>query len=272
MKRIVPVLLVLVLICAFVAAGCGSSDVKSEAEKQISAAKAALDRANADGVKVPENESSQIAKAEAALKNNSVQALILSTEAKANIENDITDAFNLAQSTYDVAKGAAQTIISKAPAGTNLTQANQSIATGDQKAAAAKTIDDWYNATSGAIYYANLAAQQAEAAALAQSSASASAAASAAELQRVQQGASQILKLMSNYLLSIGANPADYKLGITKISSDANWATGAATLKTPKPGANPVSFLFQYENGNWVLRAAPAWTAGQFGAPSDMLP
>lgn len=71
---------------------------------------------------------------------------------------------------------------------------------------------------------------------------------------------------------STGANPADYKIGIQKISADANWATGSATPVAAAPGSKPISFLFQFENGNWVLRAAPTWTPGQFGSPADMLP
>jgi len=223
-------------------------------------------------VQVPADETKQITDAESALKSNSTQALILATTAKADIQNDIQDAFNSAQATYNTAKGAAQTAISKAPAGTNLTQANQSIATAQTKASQAKTIGDWYNPTDGPIYWANLAAGQATTAALAQAASSASAQATAAEVQRIQQGATQMLNQMNSYLTSKGANPADYKVGIQKISTDATWATGSATPIAASPGSQPISFLFHYENGSWVLKAAPSWTKGQFGAPADMLP
>jgi hypothetical protein len=272
MKKVVPVILVALIVAMMLVAGCGNNSVKEDAQKQIAAAKAALATAAAKGVKIPESEQKKIAEAESQLSKNSINALILATEAKADIQNDIQDAFNTAQATFDTARGAAQTAISKAPAGTDLTAANQSLAQGETKAAAAKTIDDWYNPTTGAIFFVNLAAQQATSAALAQAASSASAAATAAEIQRVQQGATQLVGLMSNYILSIGGNPADYNIGIKKISPDANWATGTATPKTAAPGSKSISFLFQYENGNWVLRAAPSWTAGQFGAPADMLP
>lgn len=272
MRKMTALLVVVIVLGALVAAGCGNNTADTKASQQIAAAKASLATAKANGVLIPENEQKNISAAESALKSDSIQALILATTAKANIDNDIQDAFNLAEQTYNVAKGAAQTAISKAPAGTNLTQANQSLATAATKASQAKTIGDWYNPTDGPIYWANLAAQQAATAAQAQAASSAAAAAAAVEVQRVQQGAAQMTKLMTNYLVSIGANPADYKIGIQKISTDATWATGVATLIAAAPGSKPVSFLFHYENGTWVLKAAPSWTPGQFGAPTDMVP
>ncbi|MHB8896046.1 MAG: hypothetical protein ACYC99_12845 [Candidatus Geothermincolia bacterium] len=268
MRKLVPVLLVLLLVGAIVAAGCGNSSVKTEAQKQIASAKAELESAKQAGVQIPAGELAKIASAEKQLNSNSVQALILATEARADINNDIQDAVNTAQATFDTASGAAQTAISKAPAGSDMTQAQQSLATAKAKAAAAKTMDQWYNPSSGAIYFANLSAQQAAAAAVA----AAGAQATAAEIQRVQQGAVQLITLMRNYMAGKGANPADFKYGIQKISKDANWATGAATPVAGAPGSAPTSFLFQYENGTWVLRAAPSWTPGQFGSPTDMIP
>lgn len=273
MKRFVPVVLVLLIVGTLAAAGCATNtDLKTDAEKQIAAAKASLERAKSLGVEVPADELNLIAKAEAALDSNSTEALILATEAKANIENNIDDAFARAKETYNTAKGAAETVISRAPAGTNLDEAKRSLASAEEKANAAKTIEDWYNASSGPIYFANLAAQQATQAALAQASASAAAAAEAAELQRITQGAQQMRTIMVGYLQSKGANPADYNIGVTRISDDANWATGTATPRVNTPGASPISFLMQFENGNWVLRAAPSWTPGQFGAPANMVP
>lgn len=272
MKKLIPILLVLLLAGGLAAAGCVNKTVEGQAQEQITAAKAALASANEAGVKVVQGDQDKISQAEKELKSDSVKALILATEAKADIQNDVQDAMNTAEATYNTAKGAAETAISKAPAGTNLTQAQQSLAAGDEKAKSAKTMDDWYNPSSGAIYYANLAAQQATAAALAQAASSAAAQATAAEVQRISQGATQLHNLMVGYLQSTGANPADYKIGITKISPDANWATGSATPIAAAPGSAPVSFLFQYENGTWVLRAAPSWTPGQFGSPTTMVP
>jgi hypothetical protein len=268
MRKVVPCLVILLILVGVVAAGCGTSTVQTEAQKQIADAKAALATAKQQGVQIPQSEQKKIAAAEAALKKNSTQALVLAVEARANIQNDIQDATNTAKATFDTAVGAAQVAISKAPAGTNLTQANQSLATAKSKAASAKTVDDWYNPTSGAIYYANLAAQQATTAALAQAGAQAA----AQQLQRIQQGATQKVAAMRNYVTSKGGNPADYKFGIGKISADATWATGTATPIVSSPGSAPISFLFHYENGTWVLKAAPTWTPGQFGAPTDMVP
>ena len=81
-----------------------------------------------------------------------------------------------------------------------------------------------------------------------------------------------MLSQMNQYLVSKGANPADYKVGISKISTDATWATGVATPVVSAPGSQSIAFLFHYENGAWALKAAPSWTKGQFGAPADMLP
>lgn len=268
MKKTIAGLLVVGLLGALLAAGCGNNTVESKASEQITAAKASLADANAKGVKVPDADEKKIGAAEAALKKDSVNALILATQAKANIDNDINDAFAIADQTLSTASGAAQAAMSNAPAGTDFAQAKQSLANADAKKAQAKTIQDYYNPTDGPIYWANLAAQQAAAAALAKAGQQAT----AAEIQKVQQGAAQMLRLMSNYISSTGANPADYKIGIQKISADANWATGSATPVAAAPGSKPISFLFQFENGNWVLRAAPTWTPGQFGSPADMLP
>ena len=257
-----------VALAVVVVAGCGTSTIQSQAQTQIASAKAALASANTAGVQIPASEQKKLNDAQTSLKKDSVQALILAVEARANIQNDVQDAFNNAKSTYNTAVGAANTTISKAPAGTNLTQAKQSLANADARSKSAKTIADWYNPTDGPIYWANLAAAQATAAALAQAGAQAS----AQVLQRVQQGATQMLSQMNQYLVSKGANPADYKVGISKISADATWATGVATPVVSAPGSQSISFLFHYENGAWVLKAAPSWTKGQLGAPADMLP
>lgn len=262
------VALALVALAVIAIAGCGTSTVQSDAQQQIASAKAALESAKAQGVQIPASEQKKLSDAETALKKDSVNALILAVEARADIQNDIQDAFNNAKSTYNTAVGGANTAISRAPAGTNLAQAKQSLANADAKSKSAKTIADWYNPTDGPIYWANLAAAQATTAALAQAGAQAT----AQELQRVQQGSTQMLSQMNQYLVSKGANPSDYKVGIQKISSDATWATGAATPIVSAPGSTVISFLFHYENGSWVLKAAPSWTKGQFGAPTDMVP
>jgi hypothetical protein len=272
MAKKTTLLVAVIVLGALVAAGCGTSSVQTKASQQIAAAKASLASAKAKGVQVPGSEQNKIPEAEKALKTDSVQALILATEAKAEIVMDISDAFGLAEQTYNVSRGAAETAISKAPASTNLTQANQSIATADARKAAAKTVGDWYNSSDGPIFWANLAAQQATTAALAQAASSAAAQAQAAVVQRVDEGAELMTTLMTNYLVSTGANPADYKIGIQKYNEDATWASGTAAQVVAAPGSKEVSFLFQFENAAWVLRAAPSWTTGQFGSPTDLVP
>lgn len=268
--RKTTVLLLAALLAGAVLAGCGNQTVADRAEQQIATAKAELANAEAKGVNIPADEQQQIADAESRLKSDSVEALVMATEAKADIQNDVDDQFALAEQAYNVSKGNAQGIIAAAPAGTDVTQANQSLQTAESKKAAAKTIPDWYNPTDGPIFWANKAAQQAAAAVTARVASQQTA---AAIQKAVEQGSSQMNSLMTSYLYSQGQNPADFKLGIQKISaSDINWATGAATPLTPSPGSKPISFLFHYENGSWVLEAAPTWTAGQFGAPADMVP
>jgi outer membrane lipoprotein-sorting protein len=272
-KRIAFILLILVLGSLLVAGCGGDSSVSDQAAKQISAAKAALADATAKGVQVPDNEKKKIGQAESKLESDSVQALILATEAKTEINSDIQDAFNVAESTYNVCKGTAEGAISTATAGADLTQAKQSLANAEAKKDAAKTIPDWYNPSDGPIYWANLAAQQASAASLAKATTAAEQQAAAQAQKMIEQGSVQMNNLMRNWLTQKGDNPADYKIGIQKLSaSDPAWATGAATLIAPVEGSQPVSFLFHYENGNWVLKAAPSWTQGQFGAPADMMP
>ena len=266
----------LLLICLLFGAalvGCGNSSVQNRASSQIAAANASLADAKAKGVQVPQDEQQLIQQAESKLKSDSVEALVLATEAKANIDNDIQDAFALAEQTYNTTKGTAQGAISSATAGADLTQAKQSLQTADAKKSQAKTIQDYYNASDGPIYWANLAAQQATAASLAKATSQAQQQAAAQAQKEIEQASTQIPDLMKNYLISKGFNPADYKLGITRVSaSDVNWATGSAAPLAPVPGSQPILFLFHYENGNWVLKAAPMWTAGQFGAPADMVP
>lgn len=268
MRRLVPLLLVVLIFGGFAAAGCDNDTVKDEARKAIKRATAEQATAKQAGVEVSPADLARIASAEKKLDSDSVQALILATEARANINNDIQDAVNQARATFDTAAGAAQTIISRAPAGADVAQAKQSLATAKAKAEQAGTMDDWYNPASGAIYFANLAAQEASAAAVARAGEQAA----EAQIQRIHQSAVQLVALMRNYITARGGNPADYKLGIAKVSADANWAVGHATPITSTPGGSPVNFLFQYANGAWVLKAAPSWTPGQFGAPADMVP
>lgn len=268
MKRLVPLLLVVLLVGGLAAAGCGNDTVKAEAQKAIRRATAEQATAKQAGVEVSPADIARIASAEKKLDNDSVQALILATEARANINNDIQDAVNRARATFDASAGAAQTIISRAPAGADMAQAQQSLATAKTRADQARTMDDWYNPANGAIFFANLAGQQAAAAAVARASAQAA----QAEIQRIHQSAVQLVALMRDYITARGGNPADYKLGIARVSTDANWAVGHATPITSTPGSSPVNFLFQYANGAWILKAAPSWTPGQFGAPVDMVP
>lgn len=270
MRKKVLFLLIPVLALAFALAGCGNTTTNNRANTAIADAKAALADAKAKGVQIPADEQKLITDAQSNLKSDTVEALVLATEAKADIKNDLKDAFNVAEQTYNVSRGTAEGIVAGAPAGSDLAQAKQSLQNAEAKKAAATTVGDWYSPTDGPIYWANLAARQAAVAATAQAASQAA----AAELQkRVEQGSIQMNRLMSNWLLTKGYNPADYKLGIQKISAkDISWATGAATLLAPMPGSQPISFLFNYENGTWVLKAAPTWTVSQFGAPSDMVP
>lgn len=273
MRKKVVFLLAVVLVAAVALAGCGNSSVSKDAEDQLAQAKAALAEAQTQGVQVNDADVKKVAEAESKLKSDSVQALILATEAKADIRNDIQDAFNVAQQTYETAKSAANAAISSATQGADLSQANQSLQTAATKQAAAKTIQDWYNPTDGPIYWAQLATSQATQASVAAATTQATQAEAAAMQQRIIQGSTQMMNLMKNYISSVGGNPADYTMGITKISAqNPNWATGTANQKVAAPGSTPIRFLFEYENGNWVLRAAPSWTQGQFGAPSDLMP
>ena len=273
MVRRLSVLLVAALVMAALLAGCGDSSVKTDAANQIKQAKKALSDAEAKGVKIPDDVKKMLENAEGKQDSDSVNALILATTALADIENDVEDAFNMAEQTYNVAKGAADAAIGRAPQGADLASAKQSLANAEDRKNAARTIEDWYDPKDGPIYWANLAGQQAGAAAAAAAAAQGEEQAIAEMQKRIEQGSSQMLSLMNNYLVTKGFNPADFKLGITKISaSSIDWATGAATPLAPMPGSKEMSFLFQYENGNWVLRAAPSWTKGQFGAPADMLP
>lgn len=272
-KILVPLMIALLAMAGLALAGCGNASVKDRANAQIQAAKAALADAKTKGVEVPQNEQQMIADAQNKLNSDSVEALVLATEAKANIDNDIADAFNLAEQTYNLSKGTAEGAIASATAGSDLTQAKQTLQSADAKKAQAKTIPDYYNPTDGPIALANLAAQQAAVASLSKATTQAQQQAAADAQKRIEQGSTQILALMNNYLISKGFNPSDYKLGITKISAtDPNWVTGAATALSPMPGSQPISFLFHYENGAWVLKAAPSWTRGQYGAPADMMP
>ncbi|MBU1672342.1 MAG: hypothetical protein KKF41_10370 [Actinobacteria bacterium] len=270
MARKVGLPVIVALLAGAMLAGCGNQDVADRARQQIATARNELENAGSLGVSVPEDERQLIAEAQGRLGSDPVEALVMATEAKADIQNDVEDQFALAEQTYDVSRGNAEGVIAAAPAGTDVAGANQSLQTAAARKSAAKTIPDWYNPTSGPIYWANRAAQQAAAAVTARVSSQQTA---AALFKAVEQASGQLNSLMRSYLSSHGQNPADYKLGIQKFStSDINWATGAATPLTPVPGSQPISFLFHYENGAWVLKAAPTWTAGQFGAPADMVP
>ncbi|MBN2167840.1 MAG: hypothetical protein JW738_01230 [Actinobacteria bacterium] len=280
MAKKVVVMMLVAVVAAVMAVGCGSSgsggsgtDVSDRAEKQIADAKAALADAEAKGVTIPEDEKKKIDEAQSKLDSDSVEALILATEAKADIDNDVKDAFNLAEQTYNTCKGTAEGVIKNATAGADMTQANQSLQKAEEAKASAKTIQDWYNDTAGPIYWANLAAQQAAEASLAKATTTTEQQTAAATVKIYEQGSAQIFNSISKYLQSQGHNPADYKIGITKISQqDPNWITAAATPVTTAEGVQPVPFLFHYENGNWVMKAGQTWTAGFAGAPSDMVP
>ncbi|MBU1670576.1 MAG: hypothetical protein KKF41_15980 [Actinobacteria bacterium] len=264
-KRMVPAMVVLLLLLlgvTWVLAGCGSTTsnktISDAAEKQIAAANAALEDAKAKGVQVSEDDTKLITTAQGELDSAPVQALIDATIATARIEDDVKDAFAVAQGTYNTALGAAKTVIAAAPAGTDLVQANQSVANAEAKATAAKTIPDWYNATDGPIYWANLAAQQA-----------ASAANARAVALGQQQGVAQEAKAMSGYIGQVisgidtwlkGKNydPSTFTVGVTKVSQDGSTITAVAAPSQPMPGQPQVfTFIFTYKNGQFVITSSP---------------
>jgi len=257
MGRKIACVVIAVALAALALVGCANTGLESDAQKQIAAAKAALADANANGVKVPANEQKKISDAESKVSSSSLEALVLAVEAKEDINNDINDAFNVAQGTYNAAAAAAQSAINSAPAGTDLTQAEQSLQNAKTKQAQAKTISDWYSPTDGPIYWAQLAASQATAAAVAAATKQGTQQGVSAEQKVIEQASALIINAMNNWLQSKGFNPADFTVGIVKVSPDASTVTGVATALNPAP-SQPVktTFVFQFENGIWVLKSA----------------
>lgn len=108
--------------------------------------------AEAKGVQVPDDQKKMLSEAQAKLESDSVEALVFATTAKANIDNDVSDAFNIAEQTYSISKGTAEGAIASATQGADLSQANESLKNAEARKAAAKTIQDWYNPSDGPIY------------------------------------------------------------------------------------------------------------------------
>lgn len=264
-KRLLPavvVLLVLSLGAASLLAGCGASTsnktIQDAADKQIAAANAALEDAKAKSVQVSEDDQKLITTAQNEQKSAPVQALIDATIAKARIEDDVKDAFNVAEQTCNTAQGAAKTVIAAAPQGTDLTQANQSLANAEAKKAAAKTISDWYNPTDGPIYWANLSAQQAASAGNARAVALGQQQGVAQEAKAMQGYVSQVITGVDGWLKSKNYDPSTFTVGITRVSADGSTITAVAALSQPVPGQPSFfTFIFTYKNGQFVISSSP---------------
>jgi hypothetical protein len=260
-KKLTCLVLVLVICTAVAVAGCTSSTsnntIQQKANEEIAAAKSSLADAKAKGVPVPADEQAMLTKAEGELKTQPLLAVVDAAMAKANIDNDIKDAFNVANKTYDTALGAAQSAIKSAVPGTDLTQANASLASAQAAKTKAVTIPDYYNPTSGPIYFANLSAQQAAAASNAKSVANGQAQGATAVEKQLQGQVSSMITQMNNWLKSKGYDPSTFTVGIVKVSPDATVVTGIAAPQVPAPG-QPLytTFVFTNQNGQYVLKSA----------------
>jgi uncharacterized protein YceK len=261
-KKMLCLIVVLSVGVALFAAGCNSTtsntDIQQKANQQIAAAKTSLAQAKDKGVTIPADEQKMLTNAENEVKASPMQAVIDASMAKANFDNDINDAFNVANQTYNTAYGAAQTAIKGAAAGTDLTQANQSLANAQTKKSQATTIAQYYNATDGPIYWANLAAQQAAAASNAHAVASGQQQGATQSQQAISGSVSQIITSINKYLSGKGYDTAGFTVGITKVSPDASVVTAVAVPQQMIPG-QPLylTFIFQYKNGAYVLTSAP---------------
>jgi uncharacterized protein YceK len=262
-KKLLSLVVILAVVCGvLLLAGCTSStsnaDIQKKANDQIAAAKASAEDAKAKGVDIPADEMKSLTTAEGELSSNPLQAVVDASMAKANFDNDIKDAFNVANQTYSTALGAAQTAIKTAVAGSDLTQANQSVANAQAKKAAAKTINDYYNPTDGPIYWANLAAQQAAAASNAKAVATGQAQGATQEQKLISGYVTQIIDQVNKYLTSKNYNPATFTVGITKVNADASVVTAVAVPQQQMPGQPAyLTFIFQFKNGAYVLVSGP---------------
>lgn len=265
-RLILSVLLVVVMTASLMLAltGCGSSSsstsnatIQKKAEEQVSAAKAALEDAEAKGVSVQEEDEKLVATAESKMDSDPVAALTDATVALSRIEDDVKDAFNVAEQTYATAYGAAQTVMKGAPEGTDLAQANQSAANAEARKAAAKTIPDWYNPSDGPIYWANLAAQQAAEASNARAIALGQQQGAAQEQKAMGGSINQMIDAVNKDLQSKNYDPSTFMVGIVKSNGDASVITAEAVPKTPMPGQPAYfTYVFQYKNGAYVLTSA----------------
>lgn len=262
-KRFVFSVLLVVLLAAGTAVmslGCNESTsdttVEKKAEAQVAAAKAALADAKAKGVPVPEEDEKLISKAEAEVESDPLSALVNATVAMARIEDDVKDAFNVAEQTFATALGAAKAVISKAPEGTDLSQANQSLANAEAKKGSAQTIPDWYNPSDGPIYWANLAAQQAAEASNARAIALGQQQGATQEQKAMGGFINQMIDSVNKYLQGRNLDPATYSAGITQSNADASVMTAVAVPKNPMPGEQYFTFIFQFKNGAYVMTSA----------------
>ena len=257
-KKLICLALVLVICTAVLVTGCSSSTsnstIQQKANEEVAAAKSSLADAKAKGVPIPADEQAMLTKAEGEIKTNPLLAVVDAAMAKANIDNDIKDAFEVANKTYETALGAAQSAIKSAVAGTDLAQANASLASAQAAKAKAVTIPDYYNPTSGPIYFANLSAQQAASASNAKAIANGQAQGATAVEKQLQAQISSMISQMNNYLKGKGYDPNTFAVGITRINSDATVITGTATATQPMPGQPIVTtFTFVFKNGQYVL-------------------
>ena len=250
------VAVLLVAAISLVAAGCGgisSTTVQQKATTMVASAKTSLAEAKTKGVTIPADEEKTLTAAEGELKSNPLQALVDASMAKANIDNDIKDAFNVANQTYTTAKGAAQSAIKTAVAGSDLAAANASLASAEAAKAKATTIALYYNPTTGPIYFANLAAQQAAAASVAKATATGQQQGVTTEQKALQGYVSQIISGMNKYLSGKRIDPSTYNVGITKVSADGTTVTGVAAPQQMIPGASVYTFIFNFKNGAWAI-------------------
>lgn len=262
-KNFVAVALVIAIALTAFAVGCGgagasNADIEKRAGEQIEAAKASLQNAEAKGVKLPDEDGKLVAKAEEELGSNPIQAVIDASTAKANIDDDIREAFDLAEGTYATARGAAQTAMNKAVDGSDMSKANQSLQAAEAKKAQAKTIASYYDPSDGPIYWANLAAQQAAEASNARAVATGQAQGVSQEQKAIAGHLTKIIEAIEKYLTGKNCNPATFTIGVTKVNADASVVTAVAVPQQVMPGQPQYfTFIFEARNGTYVLAAAP---------------
>lgn len=231
-----------------------NESIEERTNETIKEARAQIDEAKEKGVEIEGSEVALLEKAESETKEDPLQALVDASMVRAYIEKEVREAFDIAKSVFETAKNAAEVIINNAPEGSDMSQAKQSLSNADSRAADAKTLSDWYNPSEGPIFWANLAGQQAAAAAYEH--------ATSTGLQRgIEQEQNQIaihfnhmLTEIDKYLVAKNYAPSTFTIGITKVSPDASIVTAAAVPQQPLPD-QPLyfTFIFQFKNGSYSM-------------------